>query len=151
MSWLDDALARDALNGAKRPASDTDQLTNRDQEISRQVGVLDSFIQQILGEFGERVMGPGRAFRGRQYSTRLEAPGQRHRNLRGEVEQWGWHWHLYSYARDIPGIELHPDFDETGIIIALSLHCGTWSATCAPDEDALKAILVQCFQANYAK
>ncbi len=147
MSWFDDVLARERLQAQSQTDASSNQATDRTAFIARQVQELDPLIQQILAEFGDRVF--GHTFRGKQYATRLEVPGQKPGATRGSVEAWGWHWHLYSFHKTLPGLELHPTFDDTGLLTTFTLLGGAWRETCEPTEAALKTSLVHAYQALY--
>jgi hypothetical protein len=148
MSWLDDALAREKLHAPKDERASSDPPRDRDAAIAAQVRELDPLLQGILAEFGDRAL--GRTFRGKQYGTRLEPPGQKPGVARGTIVTWGWHWHLYSYHKTRPGLELHPTFNEAGDLVAFTLSGGTWSEDCPPTEEGLKAGLVHAYQALYS-
>lgn len=147
MSWLDEELARQNAARARQPEPEQDAAAlDRDARAKSQVQALDPLVQLLLSEYGQRAM--GKTFRGRQYGTLLESPGQR--NLgHGEIERWDWHWHLHSYVRGVPGLEVHPQFDEQGVIIALDVRSSSavWDEVAAPTEDALKAALVHAYLA----
>ncbi|HEX6542883.1 MAG TPA: hypothetical protein VF040_14090 [Ktedonobacterales bacterium] len=145
MSWLDEELARQAARDAMKPAEPAqDTPLAYKERAEQQVRALDALVQQLLADYGERAM--GRNFRGRQFGTLLEAPGQRPGARRGETEYWSWHWHLHSYVRGVPGLEVHPEFDEEGTITAVMVGGGSWQERCAPDEEGIKATLIHAFK-----
>lgn len=151
MSWLDEELARQNAARARQPEPEANTAAlDRDARAKEQVRALDALVQLLLSEYGQRAM--GKSFRGRQYATLLEAPGQRSLGG-GAVERWDWHWHLHSYQRGVPGLEVHPQFDEHGAITTLEVRGGSrgWHELAAPTEEAIKAALVHAYLEVHGK
>lgn len=147
MSWLDEAIAKQSARNASPDASGVGHATDRDSRMRQQTQAFDSLVQQLLTDYGERAI--GKTFRGRRFGTLLEAPGHRAR-AKGDIEHWDWHWHLHSYVPSVPGLEIHPQFDDEGAIVAFTLKGGAWQEACAPTEDALRESLVHAFLALHS-
>jgi hypothetical protein len=120
--------------------ADTQSL-DLQQRQQREVEAFDPLIQRLLAEYGEHVF--GKSLLQKRFLVRLERPGGRP-GARGKT--WNWHWHLYSLARGMQGVEMHPLFAADGMIEGFLLACGAKRIEAIPaSEETIKEGLVSLF------
>lgn len=141
MSWFDEAVARHqreqratASAQQKKQGEAVEPLVRQKEEVE----TLDPLIQRLLSEYGEHLY--GKALIQKRFLVRLERPGK------SAKRSWNWHWHLYSLVKGKASIELHPIFNEEGVIqnftaISAEKRVDTTSA----DEQAIKDGLIALY------
>ncbi len=109
-----------------------DQVRMQQQEVE----ALNPLMERLMSEYGEHVF--GKSFLQKRYLVRLERPGK-------SLEK-SWNWHLDSLVKGMSSIEIHPNFDDGGMIQGFLLISGhkRVEATSA-DETAIKEALVSLY------
>lgn len=141
MSWFDEAVARHQREQRAATSAQQKKQGKTVEPLMRQkeeVEALDSLIQRLLSEYGEHLYGKGLVQK--RFLVRLERPAK------SAKRSWNWHWHLYSLVKGKASIELHPIFDEEGVIQSFTASSGEKRVEIASaDEQAIKDGLVALY------
>ena len=141
MNWFDEAIARKQREQRVNTTEQEKQISVPVDPAQTQRQEIDAFnplLTRLLNEYGERAY--GKSFFQKRFQVQLEHPGK---SLK---KQWGWHWHIYSFVKDVASVEVHPNFDEKGIISSFLLLSGFKRVeTTSTDELELKEALVSLF------
>lgn len=141
MTWFDEAVARRQRELRAAESAQKQHSSRIVEPVERQkqeVEAFDPLVQRLLSEYGERLYGKGLIQK--RFIIRLLRPGK------SPTRSWDWYWHLYSLVKGKASIELHPAFDEEGIISGWTIMSGQKRVEIVgADEDALKEGLVALY------
>ena len=141
MNWFDEAVARKQREQRVTKTSQKKQVptpANMIQAQQQEVEAFNPLLERLLSEYGERVY--GKSLLQKRFLVHLERPGK------SRDKAWTWHWHLNSLVKNINSVEVHPNFDATGmiqnfILVSGDKHIETTSA----DEPSIKEALVSLY------
>jgi len=141
MNWFDEAIARKQREQRVSTTEQEKQVSAPADPAQMQRQEIDDFnplLTRLLNEYGERAY--GKSFIQKRFQVQLEHPGK------SQKKQWGWHWHIYSFVKNVASVEVHPNFDEKGIISSFLLLSGNKRVeTTSTDELELKEALVSLY------